>query len=208
MRKTISILGAIFSAIILSQCTSSSSVQRAVSSPNTASFNTPTPSSSLVSAASSKPKDKHGMPVYTFGEKHRIARTTAYTNSESDHIKYGVKNAVGTTLKYNSRVRSAAADWSYYPVGTVFKIKGQPYLYVVDDYGSALTGTGTIDIFQPSRATMNKWGTRKVEINVVQWGSLERSANLLCKRTGYSHCRQMYGNIQRLRGGSRSTASL
>ncbi len=140
------------------------------------------------------------MPVYTFGERNRMVRTTAYTCTESDHLQYGSNNAVGTQLKFNNRVRSAAADWAFYPVGTVFKIKGQPYLYVVDDYGSALTGTGTIDIYQPCKDWMNLWGRRTVEISVVQWGSLERSAEMLSKRTAYSHCRTMLSNIQRLRG--------
>ena len=95
-----------------------------------------------MSAAASKPRDKHGMPVYAFSERHRGARTSAYTCSEYDHLVYGSKNAAGTNLRYTDRVRSAAADWSFYPVGTTFRIKGLPYLYVVDDYGSALTGTG------------------------------------------------------------------
>jgi hypothetical protein len=43
-------------------------------------------------------------------------RTTAYTHDESDHIVYGVKNAIGTNLKFGN-VRSAAADWSRFPVG-------------------------------------------------------------------------------------------
>lgn len=167
---------------------------------------TAAPSTKLVAAAQVKPKDRHSMPVYTFGERNRVVRTTAYTCSEDDHIEYGSKNAIGTTLKYNNRVRSAAADWSFYPLGTVFKIKGLPYLYVVDDYGSALTGTGTIDIYKPSRDWMNAWGRRNVEIAVVQWGSLERSAEVLSKRTKFPHCRQMYVNIQRLRGASSSTA--
>lgn len=157
------------------------------------------PSAKLSSEAAAKPKDRHGMPVYKFGERTRIARTTAYTHSESDHLIYGSRNALGGNLRYSSKVRSAAADWSFYPAGTTFRIKGEPYLYVVDDYGSALTGTGTIDIYRPSRASMNSWGTRKVEINIVRWGSLDRSAQILSERTGYSHCRQMLSNINRLR---------
>jgi 3D (Asp-Asp-Asp) domain-containing protein len=90
------------------------------------------------------------MPVYAFSDRNRVVRTTAYTCSEDDHLVYGSKNATGTHLRYSNRVRSAAADWSFYPVGTVFRIKGLPYLYVVDDYGSALTGTGTVDIYKPS----------------------------------------------------------
>jgi len=207
----LSLATTLVSALLLCQCSTDSSVSivKLGSSYNSssASFNTPAPAPTLLSAASSKPRDKHGMPVYTFGERNRVVRTTAYTCSEDDHIQYGSKSAVGTPLKYNDRVRSAAADWSFYPMGTVFKIKGQPYLYVIDDYGSALTGTGTIDIYQPSRSMMNTWGRRNVEISVVQWGSLERSAKILSGRTGYSHCRQMYANIQRLRGQSSTTAA-
>jgi 3D (Asp-Asp-Asp) domain-containing protein len=204
---------ALMVALLLSNCSSDSI---SVVKPNSSSFKsygkpqaivTEAPSSSLVAASQSKPKDRHSMPVYTFGERNRVVRTTAYTCSEDDHIQYGSKNAIGTILKYNSRVRSAAADWSFYPLGTVFKIKGQSQLYVVDDYGSALTGTGTIDIYQPTRDWMNAWGRRNVEIAVVQWGSLERSAEVLSQRTKFPHCRQMYVNIQRLRGSSSATAS-
>jgi 3D (Asp-Asp-Asp) domain-containing protein len=159
----------------------------------------PTPSESLFAAAAAKPKDKHKMPVYSFTERHRVVRTTAYTCSEADHIQYGSKNAAGTYLRYSEKVRSAAADWSFYPVGTVFRIKGMPQLYVVDDYGSALTGTGTIDMYKPSRAMMNQWGRRNVEISIVQWGSFERSAEILKDRTKFPHCRQMLTNITRQR---------
>lgn len=159
----------------------------------------PTPSQSLLSLSASKPKDKHKMPVYSYSERHRVVRTTAYTCSEADHIQYGSKNAAGTYLRYSNKVRSAAADWSFYPVGTVFRVKGMPQLYVIDDYGSALTGTGTIDMYQPTRAMMNQWGRRNVEISIVQWGSFERSAEILKDRVKYPHCRQMLSNIARQR---------
>ncbi len=162
-------------------------------------FTIPGPSSAAVAAASSKPRDKHSMPVYSFSERNRIVRTTAYTCSEDDHLQYGSKNATGTQLRYTNRVRSAAADWSFYPVGTTFRIKGLPYLYVVDDYGSALTGTGTIDIYKPSKDIMNLWGRRTVELTIVQWGSFTRSAELLSQRTHFSHCKQMLSNIVRQR---------
>ena len=59
------------------------------------SFQVAGPSAQLLSAAASKPRDKHGMPVYSFSERQRIARTTAYTCSEDDHLIYGSKNATG-----------------------------------------------------------------------------------------------------------------
>lgn len=170
------------------------------------SFPVAAPSSNVVSAAAAKPKDRHKMPVYAFSERSRLVRTTAYTCSEDDHIVYGSKNATGTQLRYTNRVRSAAADWSFYPVGTVFRIAGLPYLYVVDDYGSALTGTGTIDIYKPSKEVMGQWGRRNVEITIVQWGSFTRSAEILAQRTKYSHCNQMLANIVRQRPALGSVA--
>lgn len=160
-------------------------------------FEIPAPSRELVSASSAKPRDKHGMPVYAFSERTRVVRTTAYTCSEDDHLIYGSKNATGTRLRYTNRVRSAAADWSFYPVGTTFRIKGLPYLYVVDDYGSALTGTGTIDLYKPTKDIMNVWGRRNVELTVVRWGSFVRSAEVLKQRDKFGHCRQMLANIIR-----------
>lgn len=161
------------------------------------SFDLPPASTGAVSAAAGKPRDKHNMPVYAFSDRKRVVRTTAYTCSEDDHLIYGNKNATGTPLRYSDRVRSAAADWSFYPVGTTFRIKGMPYLYVVDDYGSALLGTGTVDIYKPSKTVMNQWGRRTVELTVVQWGSFTRSAELLSKRTHHDHCRKMLVNIVR-----------
>lgn len=148
------------------------------------------------------------MPVYAFSDRHRIVRTTAYTSSESDHLIYGDKNATGTVLRYNDRVRSAAADWSFYPVGTTFRIAGLPYLYVVDDYGSALLGTGTVDIYKPTKEIMDLWGTRNVEVTVVQWGSFTRSAELLSKCKSYDHCKKMLANIVRQRPDLASVAKL
>ena len=170
------------------------------------SFALPPASSVAVAAAAGKPRDKHSMPVYAFSDRTRIVRTTAYTCSEDDHLIYGSKNATGTTLRYNDKVRSAAADWSFYPVGTTFRIKGLPYLYVVDDYGSALLGTGTVDIYKPSKEIMNLWGRRNVELTVVQWGSFTRSAELLSQRTSYDHCRKMLANIVRQRPDLSSVA--
>jgi len=160
-------------------------------------FEVPAPSQEVVSAAASKPRDRHNMPVYSFAERRRLVRTTAYTHNEDDHLIYGSKNAAGTELRYTNRVRSAAADWSFYPLGTTFRIKGLPYLYVVDDYGSALTGTGTIDLYKPSKDVMNIWGRRNVEVQVVQWGSFTRSATVLTQRQSFGHCRQMLSNIMR-----------
>jgi len=124
-------------------------------------------------------------------------RTTAYTHTEADHVQYGPRTAVGTRLNAG-KIRSAAADWSIFPLGTVFQIKGDSSsIYVVDDYGSALVGTRTIDIYQPTTSLMNRWGTRHVDIQIVRWGSLSKSLAVLKPRAyKASHVREMITRIQ------------
>ncbi|MDZ4289260.1 MAG: 3D domain-containing protein [Prosthecobacter sp.] len=139
-----------------------------------------------------KPKT---LPAATAGQVIEDVKTTAYTHTESDHIEYGARSAVGTGLKYG-KVRSAAADWSIYPVGTVFQIEGDSNLYVVDDYGSALVGTKTIDLYKPSSSAKNQWGARKVDIRIVKWGSYARSLAILKPRQGKaSHVREMVARL-------------
>lgn len=134
--------------------------------------------------------------VSTKGTRITSVRTTAYTHSESDHIVYGARTAVGTPLKFGM-VRSAAADWSVFPVGTIFQIEGTPHIYQVDDYGSALVGTNTIDIYQPSKSQMNAWGVKNVNIRVLKWGSFSKSVAIMKERQGYGHVRNMVNRIQR-----------
>lgn len=132
-----------------------------------------------------------------FSNAQRIAgvKTTAYTHTERDHKKYGAKTATGETLKYGT-VRSAATDWSVYPVGTVFKIEGEPYVYQVDDYGSALVGTNTIDLYKPSKGAMNAYGSKHVNIQVVKWGSFSKSLTIMKPRAKYPHIKQMVERIE------------
>ncbi|QIF03322.1 3D domain-containing protein [Roseimicrobium sp. ORNL1] len=138
-----------------------------------------------------------GNPSAPRPQRLQDVKTTAYTHSESDHLVHGVKTAAGSKLKFGT-VRSAAADWSVYPVGTVFQIEGEPYTYEVDDYGSALVGTETIDLYKPTRATMNKWGVRRVNINVIKWGSFTKSLAIMKPREKRnSHVREMVEKIER-----------
>ncbi|MEM7387936.1 MAG: 3D domain-containing protein [Verrucomicrobiota bacterium] len=123
-------------------------------------------------------------------------RTTAYTHTESDHLRYKNKTASGTILKYG-KVRSAAADWSVFPLGTKFRIKGEPAVYQVDDYGSALVGTKTIDLYMPNRSMMNRWGVRHVEIELIEEGCLAKSLKILKPRSRYgAFIRRMVRSIE------------
>ena len=119
-------------------------------------------------------------------------RTTAYNDHESDHIKYANASASGTAL-HSGQIRSAAADWSRWPMGTQFVIEATGQTYVVDDYGWELAGRNTIDLYCPSRAEMNAWGVRRVTIHVLHWGDPWASYRILKPRTGYAHVRRSHG---------------
>ena len=188
----------------------------------------------------------------------QTVRTTAYTHTESDHVAYGARNALGGTLRsatvpkgsYRSRkalkvssawdadeeltmtvmtrrdriamarkakaksnaakaskgkkrksaksrkpqpprIGSAAADWSRWPVGTTFRLVRTGQVYKVDDYGWALAGRNTIDLYMSSRGEMNRWGVRHEPIQILQWGDRQASLTLLQARQHYKHCRRM-----------------
>ncbi|MEI8341676.1 MAG: 3D domain-containing protein [Verrucomicrobiota bacterium] len=128
----------------------------------------------------------------TIGSTKKV-RTTAYTHTEAG----GRKNALGTRLAAGT-VKSAAADWSRFPVGTKFQILTTGEIYQVDDYGSALIGTETIDLYKPSRMTMHNWGVRMVDIKILEWGSPEKSIALLQPRMRNAHVRAMVASLQQL----------
>jgi len=123
-------------------------------------------------------------------------RTTAYTHTESDHVAYGNHNALGTTLLAGP-INSASADWSRWPAGTLFRILPTGETYVVDDYGWALAGTNTIDLYKPTRFDMNNWGVRRVDIQILQWGDPRESYRLLERHENHAHIKRM---LQELRG--------
>jgi 3D (Asp-Asp-Asp) domain-containing protein len=123
----------------------------------------------------------------------RNVRTTAYTHTEKG---CGKRNAVGEYLS-GRHVMSAASDWSRYPLGTRFKIVGTSDEYVIDDYGTALVGTNTIDLYKTSRLEMRRWGVRRVDIDVLQWGSRQQSLKVLVPRKKHPQVRQMIAALEK-----------
>lgn len=120
---------------------------------------------------------------------HRMnVRTTAYCVHERGGG--GRRNAVGEYLSHRE-VRSAASDWSRFPLGTRFKIVDTAEEYVIDDYGTALVGTDTIDLYKPTRLEMKRWGVRQVDIDILQWGSEEQSIKVLTPRAKHKTPRRM-----------------
>ncbi|MBA2271047.1 MAG: hypothetical protein H0X53_04660 [Sphingomonas sp.] len=194
----------------------------------------------------------------------QTVRTTAYTHTESDHLAYGARNALGGTLQSATipegpyretrralpvsdardtdesytiglmtrekrmalakkakaekgkkklkgaqgkkaarsrkpqppRIGSAAADWSRWPVGTTFRVLSTGQVYKVDDYGWALAGRNTIDLYMASKGDMNRWGVRHEPIQVISWGDRQASLSVLQARQHYKHCRRMVLALQ------------
>jgi 3D (Asp-Asp-Asp) domain-containing protein len=119
-------------------------------------------------------------------------RTTAYTRTE----KGGRHNALGSYLS-GRHVMSAAADWSRFPLGTRFRIVDTKEEYMIDDYGTALIGTNTIDLYKSTRLEMKRWGVRHVDIDILQWGSDEQSLKVLGPRIKHRTVRQMIAGLQK-----------
>ena len=122
-------------------------------------------------------------------------RTTAYTQSESDHRRYGALTALGTPLRHGI-VNSAAADWARWPCGTLFRIRATGEIFEVDDYGFALSGVNTIDLYKPSRKAMKEWGVRRVTIEILHWGDPWKSYRKMVRVRTYRHIRRMMNEIK------------
>ncbi len=193
IRRVCSLVGA-FLAILMIGCESTKTGEGCSASTKAA----PSAYTKATTANFGKLANAHG-PV-------RILRTTAYHCREADHIPYGSKSAYGTTLRYG-KVRSAAADWSRFPVGTVFRIVGLPHLFIIDDYGSALVGKDTLDLYTRSKQEMNYWGARHVKVEFLRWGSYDLSYKLLAGRVQHPHCRQMANAIKAKRPGVEQKAA-
>ena len=125
------------------------------------------------------------------GTRHHKVRTTAYTHDEGS----GGRNAIGRRLACGG-VKSAASDWSRFPLGTRFRVLTTGQEYIIDDYGGALIGTNTIDLYKTSRKAMNQWGVRHVDIEVLQWGSPEESLKVLRPRRGTRIVRRMIAGLE------------
>jgi 3D (Asp-Asp-Asp) domain-containing protein len=159
----------------------------------------------LGACTTSRPLPKWERPLAR--ARTQIVRTTAYTHTESDHLAYGNKSALGTPLRCGPDFHSAAADWARWPAGTIFRLRSTGEIFVVDDYGWALTGRNTIDLYKPSRAAMNAWGVRREAIDILRWGDPWASYQKLKPVTRYRHIAQMVRDIRRFYGSPRPPRS-
>jgi hypothetical protein len=103
------------------------------------------------------------------------------------------------------QIGSAAADWSRWPAGTVFRLLSTGQNYRVEDYGWALSGRNTIDLYMANQREMNNWGARQEAIEILKWGDPQESLQFLRRHQDYRHIKRM---VLELEGREKEAASL
>ena len=114
-----------------------------------------------------------------------------------------VKRAVAVSKP--PQIGSAAADWSRWPAGTVFRLLSTGQNYRVEDYGWALSGRNTIDLYMANQREMNTWGARQETIEILKWGDPQESLQFLRRHQDYRHIKRM---VLELEGREKEAASL
>jgi len=89
--------------------------------------------------------------------------------------------------------------------GTVFRLLSTGQNYRVEDYGWALSGRNTIDLYMANQREMNSWGARPETIEVLKWGDPQESLQFLRRHQDYRHIKRM---VLELEGRQKEAASL
>jgi 3D (Asp-Asp-Asp) domain-containing protein len=141
-------------------------------------------------------KPKKTTRVTTTVTTTRVTKTNANTR--------GTKRAVASG-KSPPRIGSAAADWSRWPMGTTFRLLSTGQMYRVEDYGWALSGRNTIDLYMANQRDMNAWGARQEPIQILHWGDPQQSLQFLQSHQDYKHIKRM---VLELEGRDQEAAAL
>jgi 3D (Asp-Asp-Asp) domain-containing protein len=121
---------------------------------------------------------------FSMEEKRTVTRTTKHGTKTTRSVKRAV-------VVSKPRIGSAAADWSRWPAGTAFRLVSTGQIYRIDDYGWALAGRNTIDLYMPNQREMNSWGARQETIQILQWGDPQESLQFLRRHQDYKHIKRM-----------------
>jgi len=130
-------------------------------------------------------------------------RTVTRTSKRAAKTPRSVKRAVAVSRP--PQIGSAAADWSRWPAGTVFRLLSTGQNYRVEDYGWALSGRNTIDLYMANQHEMNSWGAREEAIEILQWGDPQDSLQFLRRHQDYKHIKRM---VLELEGRDKEAAKL
>jgi 3D (Asp-Asp-Asp) domain-containing protein len=131
-------------------------------------------------------------------ETRTVTRTTTRVKTTRS-----VRRAVAVSKP--PQIGSAAADWSRWPAGTVFRLLSTGQNYRVEDYGWALSGRNTIDLYMANQGEMNSWGARQEAIQILQWGDPQESLRFLQSHQNYKHIKRM---VLELEGRHKEAAAL
>jgi 3D (Asp-Asp-Asp) domain-containing protein len=136
---------------------------------------------------------------FSMEESRTVTRTTKRTVKTSRNAKRAV------AARKPPQIGSAAADWSRWPAGTVFRLLSTGQNYRVEDYGWALSGRNTIDLYMPNQREMNSWGARHETIEILRWGDPQESLEFLRRHQDYRHIKRM---VLELEGREKEAAAL
>jgi 3D (Asp-Asp-Asp) domain-containing protein len=133
----------------------------------------------------------------------RATTTKTATRVTKTTTVRGAKRTV--SVSKSSRIGSAAADWSRWPMGTTFRLLSTGQTYRVEDYGWARSGRNTIDLYMSNRRDMNTWGARQEPIQILHWGDAQQSLQVLQSHTDHKHIKRM---VLELQGRTEEAAAL
>lgn len=134
----------------------------------------------------------------------RVTTTATTTRVAKIATTRGAKRAVAVSSK-PPQIGSAAADWSRWPMGTTFRLLSTGQMYRVEDYGWALSGRNTIDLYMANQRDMNAWGARQEPIQILHWGDPQQSLQALHSHQDYRHIKRM---VLELEGRDQEAAAL
>ena len=138
-----------------------------------------------------------------------VARSSKHAAKPDRNVKRAIPVSPGRrSLGERGRppqIGSAAADWSRWPAGTVFRLLSTGQNYRVEDYGWALSGRNTIDLYMANQREMNAWGARQETIEILKWGDPKESLQFLQRHQDYRHIRRM---VLELEGRHKEAAAL
>jgi len=136
---------------------------------------------------------------FSMEERRTVTRAAKRTAKPTRNVKRA------TAVSKPPQIGSAAADWSRWPAGTVFRLLSTGQNYRVEDYGWALSGRNTIDLYMANQREMNSWGAREEAIEVLKWGDPQESLQFLRRHQDYRHIKRM---VLELEGRENEAASL
>lgn len=151
----------------------------------------------LVAYSELQPFSESDAPAKKATSKKSATVTTKVTTKTKMTITTRVTKATKAAPKHaiavskTPRIGSAAADWGRWPAGTTFRLVSTGQMYRVDDYGWALSGRNTIDLYMASQRDMNAWGARQEPIQVLHWGDPQESLRLLAPHQSHPHIKRM-----------------